>query len=73
MKSALIIILAILIIINIGSFIYGKLCLKKLDKSNENADENYKKGIKYVVFSVILSFFTIIAITVLVLINLLAK
>ena len=72
MKNVYIIILAILILVNIVSFIYGRKVLKKVkDNEKEASEEVYTKGIKYVVFSAILSFLTIIAATIMVLLDLL--
>ena len=72
MKNVYIIILAILILVNIVSFIYGRKVLKKVkDNEKEASEEVYKKGIKYVVFSAILSFLTIIAATIMILLDLL--
>lgn len=69
MKKVLLVILLCMILINISSFIYGKRTLKKLGKTEDNADENYKKGMRYVIFSVVLSFLTIIGITVVAILN----
>lgn len=69
MKKVLIIVLLCIILVNVISFIYGRKSLKKLGKDEENAEENYKKGIKYVISSVVLSFITILAITIIAILN----
>lgn len=72
MKNVFIIILVVLILINAISFIYGRKFLGNV-KSDESkaSEEAYKKGMKYVIFSVILSFTTIIAATVMILLDVL--
>ena len=60
MKTVLLVIMIVLIIINSCSFIYGKRKIKNLEVNNENSEELYKKGIRYVIISVVISFVTII-------------
>ena len=60
MKTVLLVIMIVLIIINSSSFIYGKRKIKNLEVNNENSEELYKKGIRYVIISVVISFVTII-------------
>jgi len=69
MKTVLLIIIMGMIIINIVSFIYGKKKIKNLEVNNENSAEKYKEGVKYVVFSVVLSFLTLIGVSVIAIIN----
>lgn len=70
MKISLIVIIICLIIINIASFIYGKRSIKKLEQGNNNSEEEYKKCIKYMIFSVILSFVTVMGISIIAVIKL---
>ena len=67
MGKILWIILIILVIANTLSFIYGKKAISS-NKSNKSdkevTDEDYKKGMRYVIFSLIISFLTIILVTI---------
>lgn len=58
MKGVLLSILMVMIILNVCSFTYGKRIMKKVNVGNE--EENYKKGMKYVVISLIISFITLV-------------
>ena len=73
MKIVLIAILAVIIIINLASFFYGRTKLRNFGKGEEEDKMNYKKGMRYVVLSVILSFLSIIIATILVIIKFLHK
>lgn len=69
MKIILIIIIGLMILINLGTFIYGKRNMNKLGKDIDNADENYNKGIKYMVISIVVSFLTIIIVSIIAILN----
>jgi heme/copper-type cytochrome/quinol oxidase subunit 2 len=69
MKVYLICIIAVMIVLNIISFSYGKSKMKKIEVNEQNSEELYKKGIKYVAISVVLSFLTIIGVTVVAVLN----
>lgn len=72
MKNVYIIILVVLILINVISFVYGRKVLANVRSDEGKASEEaYKKGMKYVIFSAILSFTTIIAATVMILLDVL--
>ncbi|MBU5488717.1 hypothetical protein KQI77_11325 [Clostridium sp. MSJ-8] len=73
MKTILIAILAVVIIINLISFFYGRTKLRNFGKGEEEDKMNYHKGMRYVVLSVILSFLSIIIATILVIIKVLHK
>lgn len=64
-------ILILLILINIISFIYVRIHFRKLNKNNKGTEEDYEKIKKYLIFSVILSFVTILFITTVAIIKLL--
>lgn len=73
MDKVLILIIVLLIIVNIVLFIYGKRKLNEI-KKNENAkDEDYKKGMKYIILSSAVSFLTIILIIIMAIIKLVYK
>ncbi|NLK95569.1 MAG: hypothetical protein GX275_10340 [Clostridiales bacterium] len=69
MKIILIIIIGLMILINLGTFIYGKRNMNKLGKDIDNADENYNKGIKYMIISIVVSFLTIIIVSIIAILN----
>ena len=58
------IILIILVIANTICFIYGKKAISSNKSNKEVTDEDYKKGMRYVIFSLIISFLTIILVTI---------
>lgn len=69
MKIVLLSILMGMILLNLISFAYGKKKLKNLEVNNDNSEEKYKEGIKYVVISVILTFLTLIGVSVVAVLN----
>ena len=72
MIKILAIIAIILVLINITSFIYLKIKFKRLNKTQKATEDDYEKIKKYLVFSVILSFVTILFVTTVAIIKLLS-
>lgn len=72
MIKILAIIAIILVLINITSFIYLKIKFKRLNKTQKATEDDYEKIKRYLIFSVILSFFTILLITTVAVIKLLS-
>lgn len=73
MNKILIILIFILIIVNIVLFIYGKAKVKAIKKNEESTDEDYKNGMKYIIISSLVSFLTVILITIVAILKLLSK
>lgn len=69
MKSVLIALIFVMIGINLICYIYGRKCLKKVQESKEENEAMYKKGMKFIVATTIISFISIITVSVLAILN----
>lgn len=73
MNKILIVLIIILIIANIVLFIYGRTKINAIKKIVEANDQDYKKGMKYIVISSLVSFLTVILITIVAILKLISK
>lgn len=69
MRGAFIFIILILVIINIVCYIIGKRKMKSMDAE----DADFKVGIKYMYFSIILAMITLLITTIIAILNIFAK
>lgn len=70
MKIILVSIIAVMILINLICVYYGKKNIKKVNENGDVSEADYKKGMKYMIFAAVLSFVTIIIISVVAVLNL---
>lgn len=70
MKPILIAILALLIIVNFVCVFYGKKKIKSVGENGEVSEEDVKKGMRYMIFAAAFSFITVIAISIVAILNL---
>ena len=69
MKTVLLSIVMGMIILNVISFAYGKKKIKNLEINNDNSEEKYKEGMKYVIISLVLTFITLIGVSIVAVLN----
>ena len=70
MKGILVSIIGVLIIVNLVCVYFGKKKIKNVGDNGEVSDEDVKKGMKYMIFAAILSFLTVLAISIVAILNL---
>lgn len=69
MKVVLVSVIFVMIAINIICYIYGKKYLKRVQESEENSEENYKKGMRYIIIASVISFLTIVSVSIVAILN----
>ena len=70
MKIILVSIIVVFILINLSCVYYGKKKIKNVGENGQVSEEDIKKGMRYMIFAAIFSFITIVAISIVAILNL---